>query len=82
MTILQEQLLQELSSLSEMQLKQVASFINSIKTQSIRSESIPDDEQEAFYRLSIQNLNDAYGDDEPDYSLNLIQEHNPDYEGR
>jgi hypothetical protein len=82
MTILQEQLLQELSSLSEMQLKQVASFISSLKTQSISSEPLPDDEQEAFYRLAIQNLNDAYGDDEPEYSMTLIQEHNPDYEGR
>jgi hypothetical protein len=82
MTIPQEQLLQELSSLSEMQLKQVANFINSLKTQSISSELVPDDEQEAFYRLALQNLNNAYGDDEPEYSVTLIQEHNSDYEGK
>jgi hypothetical protein len=82
MIILQEQILQELSKLSEVQLKQVASFIDSLKTQSINSESVPDDEQEAFYRLALQSLNNAYGDDEPEYSVNLIRELNSDYEGR
>lgn len=37
-------------------------------------------EQEAWYDLSIQGLNAAYGDDEPEYPLTSIKEPNPDYE--
>jgi hypothetical protein len=31
--------------------------------------------------LCFSSLNNAYGDDEPDYPLNLIKEENSDYEG-
>ena len=31
--------------------------------------------------LSARGLAAAYGEDEPDYSLDLIREPNPDYEG-
>ncbi len=35
-----------------------------------------------WYDLSLQGLNRAYGDDEPDYDLSQIKGFNPDYEGR
>ncbi len=41
-----------------------------------------DDEREAWLRLSMKKLEDAYGQDEPEYSLDLIREANPEYEGR
>jgi hypothetical protein len=41
-----------------------------------------DDEREAWLFLSQQGLEAAYGEDEVEYSLNLIKEPNPDYEGR
>jgi hypothetical protein len=41
-----------------------------------------DDEREDWTRLSLESLARAYSDDEPDYSLDLIKEANPAYEGR
>jgi len=32
--------------------------------------------------LSLKGLAGAYGEDEPEYSLSLLREPNPDYEGR
>jgi hypothetical protein len=40
------------------------------------------EERAAWLRLSMEGLNRAYGDDEPEYTLDMIKEHNPDYEGR
>lgn len=40
------------------------------------------DEREDWMRFSLENLERAYGDDEPEYSLDLIKEANPKYEGR
>lgn len=40
------------------------------------------EEQEDFTRFSLANLERAYGDDEPEYSLDLVKEANPKYEGR
>jgi hypothetical protein len=37
------------------------------------------DEREFWYRLAAQGLALAYGDDEPDYSLAMIKEPNPEY---
>ena len=31
---------------------------------------------------SIKGINSAYCDDEPEYSIKMIKEHNPEYEGR
>jgi len=42
----------------------------------------PDETREAWLRLSTQGLAAAYGEDEPEYTLDLIKEGNPDYEGR
>lgn len=39
-------------------------------------------EPEDWARLSLESLAQAYGDDEPEYSLDLIKEANPEYEGR
>ena len=39
-----------------------------------------DEEREDWARLSLESLARAYGDDEPEYSLDLIKEANPAYE--
>jgi hypothetical protein len=41
-----------------------------------------DEEQEAWLHLSKMSLENAYGEDEDDYPLELIKEANPGYEGR
>jgi hypothetical protein len=41
-----------------------------------------DEEREGWARLSLESLARAYDDDEPEYSLDLIKEANPEYEGR
>lgn len=35
---------------------------------------------ENWYNLSMQGLNEAYGENEPEYTLENIKEFNPDYE--
>jgi hypothetical protein len=40
------------------------------------------EEREAWLRLSLEGLNRAYSEDEPEYSLDRIIEANPEYEGR
>lgn len=40
------------------------------------------EEREDWARVSLESLARAYSDDEPDYSLDLIKEANPEYEGR
>ena len=45
----------------------------------------PDDnrsERQAWLQLSVDGLRRAYSDDEVEYSLDLIKEPNPEYEGR
>ncbi len=39
-------------------------------------------EEVEWQSFSAQNLERAYGEDEPEYSLSLIKEWNPDYERR
>ncbi|MBA3320639.1 MAG: hypothetical protein H0T45_04220 [Pyrinomonadaceae bacterium] len=41
-----------------------------------------DEEREEWARLSLESLARAYGEDEPEYSLDSIKEANPEYEGR
>jgi hypothetical protein len=41
-----------------------------------------DAERELWLGLSEKRLEDAYGEDEEEYSLGLIKEANPEYEGR
>ncbi len=45
-------------------------------------ESVKDAESAEWYALSLQGLNRAYSNDEPEYDLSQIKEFNPDYEGR
>jgi len=40
-----------------------------------------DAEHEDWLRLSRQRLEAAYGENEPEYTLDMIKEPNPDYEG-
>ena len=40
------------------------------------------EERENWARLALENLERTYGHDEPEYSLDLIKEANPEYEGR
>jgi hypothetical protein len=41
-----------------------------------------DPEWDDWTRLALSNLEDAYGEDEPEYSLEMIKRPNPDYERR
>ena len=41
-----------------------------------------DEDRSDWTKLSLQALEKAYGENEPDYPLNTIKESNPDYEGR
>ena len=41
-----------------------------------------DSERESWARLSAEGLQQAYGNDEEEYSLDLVKDPNPDYEGR
>jgi len=49
-----------------------------IESQAIAPDDLAD-EREFSYRLAAQGLAMAYGDDEPDYSLAMIKEPNPEY---
>jgi hypothetical protein len=40
-----------------------------------------DSEREDWWFLSSRRLAEAYGADEPEYTLDMIKEPNPDYEG-
>lgn len=42
----------------------------------------PNGDRDAWLRLSAKRLEDAFGDDEVEYSLDLIKEANPEYETR
>ena len=41
-----------------------------------------DEERAEWAQLALENLERAYGDGEPEYSLDLVKEANPEYEGR
>jgi hypothetical protein len=41
-----------------------------------------DSERADWIRLSMRSLEDAYGENEPEYSLDMIKRPNPEYEGR
>jgi hypothetical protein len=53
-----------------------------IVTLDVPAESVKDAESADWYALSLQGLNRAYSDDEPEYDLSQIKEFNPDYKGR
>lgn len=41
------------------------------------SETIAEDQE--WYSFSLENLEIAYGDEEPDYTLDRVKEFNPEY---
>jgi hypothetical protein len=43
---------------------------------------VEDNEEKDLYALSSQSLSNAYSKEEPDYNLSLLNEPNPNYEGR
>jgi hypothetical protein len=50
-------------------------------TVTVHADGPEDPEREDWFRFSRQRLEDAFGDDEPEYSPSLILVPNPDYEG-
>lgn len=46
-----------------------------------KMEIIISDEREGWQNFSGELLNEAFGDEEPEYSLNSVKEKNPEYEG-
>ena len=48
----------------------------------VLQEQKPDEERETWLLLSSKGLERAYGEDEDEYSLDLIKEPNPEYERR
>jgi hypothetical protein len=53
----------------------------SLFAQLIDRDPVKDDEHEAWLNLSIRGLGEAYGEDEPEYSTDLIKAVNPHYAG-
>ncbi len=41
-----------------------------------------DEFRRSYYSLAAHSLADAYGPDEPEYTLDMLKESNPKYEGR
>lgn len=48
----------------------------------ILPEEQSDPERDDWANLAMESLERAYGDDEPEYTVDMIKEHNPDYKGR
>ncbi len=52
----------------------------SIKNQNVKLLIlIEENEQNDWHQFSVNGLSTAYSEDEPEYTLNLIKESNPDY---
>lgn len=45
---------------------------------------LPEDDEERadWLRLSLHGLAAAYGNDEPEYTIDMVKEMNPEYKGR
>lgn len=41
---------------------------------------LEENDQNEWYRFSVAGLSAAYGEDEPSYTLNMLNEPNPDYQ--
>ena len=85
MTI-KEQLLQELNFTSDCLILETFNFLQLLKLEeklnlSIDESLLADSKSAEWYALSLQGLNRAYSNDEPDYELSQIKEFNPSYEG-
>jgi hypothetical protein len=56
--------------------------LNEFEGQNIELILLPiDDEQKEWARFNTGSLERAYGDDEPEYTLESVKERNPGYEG-
>jgi hypothetical protein len=71
----QELIIKEIKSMSEQQLTEILHLIRLIKD--IEIETLDN-----WYNLSMQGLNEAYGENKPEYTLDNIKELNPNYEGK
>ncbi|NET02139.1 MAG: hypothetical protein F6K61_16515 [Sphaerospermopsis sp. SIO1G1] len=73
-------LLQEINSMSEIELIETLNIIRSVKQK--KSKYLPKsqitEETEDWENFCFNNLNECYGDDEPEYSLESIKEYNPE----
>ena len=81
MTI-KEQLLEELNSTPDRLIVETLNFLQFLKAKeqpniSTDKSLLADSESAEWYALSLQGLNRAYSDDEPDYDLSQIKEFNP-----
>lgn len=47
-----------------------------------KRETAVTEEHNEWLSFALSNLDRWYGEDEPEYSLDMIKEPNPDYEGR
>ena len=48
----------------------------------IHSGDAEEEERQDWLRLSLHGLAAAYGDDEPEYTIDMVKELNPDYQRR
>jgi hypothetical protein len=64
------------------QLQPDMQLIVSVLPKAKNGEAESDETHDDWLQISAAGLEYAYGDDEDEYSLNLIKEPNPDYEGR
>lgn len=71
---IQELIIKEIKSMSEQQLTEILQLILLMKDTEIET-------RDNWYNLSMQGLNEAYGENEPEYTLDNIKELNPNYEG-
>ncbi len=63
----------------ESSLKLILDFVKKLKLKAKVVESEKNKEQEEWSSFSAKGLANAYGKDEPDYTLNMVKEPNPAY---
>lgn len=79
-----ELLLQEINSMSEIELIETLNIIRTIKRKESKlyHENKNTEEREDWEKFSLTNLNQCYAENEPEYTLESIKEYNQDYERR
>ena len=60
--------------------KSLVAFLKSLKIQIVKIDESIDSSNEDMYKISKQNINRAYSENEPDYDLNMLKEPNSTYE--
>lgn len=60
-------------------LKLILDFVKKLKLKAKVVESEKNKEQEEWNSFSAKGLANAYGENEPDYTLNMVKESNPAY---